>query len=86
MVKKFKELTIDWKRKKTITTSIPIDVYNYIKENSKRINNLIMLGLMAEEDNPQLLNRISEQERKSKMLEEKIGRIFELIGEINSKI
>lgn len=52
-----------------ITTTIPRNVKNKIIGNNYRYNELITLGLLAKENNPQLIRRIQELEKRVARLE-----------------
>ena len=60
----YKDIEINEKKLKKTTTTIPVDVRLYIAQKGYKINELIRLGILAKEDNPQLIDRINQLENQ----------------------
>lgn len=81
----FNEIEINERDTTNITTSLPTAIKNYIKSKNWRTNELIRLGILAKEDNPQLIERVSNTERDIKILEKRMDIWKEIIEEINKR-
>lgn len=64
---------------KLTSVRLSIDAYNAIKANGYTIAELVLLGLKAKQDNPQLIKRVGDLEAKN-------ARIAQKLTEINQKL
>lgn len=69
-----------------ISTTIPIDVYTDIKKREIPFNHLIILGLKAMDDNPQLIRRINDLEKDKKQQENALIKLGERYRDLNERI
>jgi len=60
----------------TISTTIPLKAYQTAKERGYKFNELLLLGLRAKEENPQLIERITVLEEGNKKLQFKITALY----------
>lgn len=81
---KFNGLVFNDKIKCRVDTTLPKGIVSYIKNNGYKINELIRLGILAKEDNPQLIDRIEMIENRFKVIENKLSIIMELLNGNNS--
>lgn len=63
---------VNMKALKTISTTLPIEAYNEIKQARYAFNELILLGLLSKKNNPQMIARMGEMERENARLIRKI--------------
>lgn len=69
-----------------VNTTIPRTVRDYIKEKGYPINELIRLGALGKENNPQLIERIRFLEDRYILIEKKLdGLIVELTKFVEKK-
>lgn len=52
-----------------VSLNIPLDVYEFVKKHGWNHREVYLLGIQAKQDNPQLLNRLSEFERGNEKLQ-----------------
>lgn len=76
----FNEINIDEKKLERVDTTIPKEVKAYLKEKGWKVNDLIRLGMLAKEGNPQLIERVREVEDKFKVIESRLSVIIELLN------
>lgn len=69
------------------TITLPIDVKNKVTENFWSYKEIVMLGIMAKENNPQLITRIKELESGNAKLQSQLTRlatkVLSLGGDLN---
>jgi hypothetical protein len=71
---------------KKTTTTIPLEEFNYIRTKGYKVSELVLLGLKAREDNPQLIERIRNVENTIPDINEKLVHIRQMLFDcINSK-
>lgn len=55
-----------------ITSSVPVHIWEEIQENAWKYNELIIMGVQAKKQNPQILQRLADLEEDGKKAMEKI--------------
>jgi hypothetical protein len=81
---RFNEVNIDENVKARIDTTVPKNVKEYIDKKNYKVNELIRLGILAKEDNPQLIQRIRDLENKYVRIENSLSVIIELLHRLDT--
>ena len=76
---KFIDVMIDETDRQKVTTTLPTAVRGYIASKGYKLNDLIRLGTLAKEDNPQLISRL-------KLIEEKYTKIENILFDLKEKV
>lgn len=80
------ELKIEEEITGRITTTIPKDIKDYIKRNGYKYNELLRLGIMAKENNPQMIDRIRILENRNEVIERRLEYIIDKIKEVLNEL
>ena len=75
-MEKVTDLEINEKKLEKVTTTLPKEVKAYIRDKGYRVNELIRLGLVSKEDNPQLIDRIRRLETSFSFIEKRLEEIL----------
>ena len=65
-----------------VSTTIPIELHEEIKNLRYKVSDLVRLGFLAKKDNPQIIDRIRELEKDNRLLDKAVKKLQVKITEI----
>lgn len=90
---KFNEIDINEEELIKVTTTLPRSVRDYLKSKGYKLNDLIRLGALAKQDNPQLISRIKVLEDNMQTIRnsqfeqlDRLKEVYDLVSEIWNKL